>query len=135
MEASRSPGLRCAALAFAIVAGLVRRSRSLRRAVVQRGTAIPENGVRTALGAQRTDVVALVLRQAALITGAGLIAGLIAAAMLRRWLGTLLYGVNAPSLSFAGVAVVIAVCRRARLLHPGAAGAVRIDPLRALRGL
>ena len=121
--------------AFAIVAGLVAGAGLfgvLSYSVAQRSREI---GVRTALGAQRTDVVALVLRQAALITGAGLIAGLIAAAMLVRWLGTLLYGVNARDpLSFAGVAVVIA-CAAALACFIPARRAVRIDPLRALRGL
>jgi len=120
--------------AFAIVAALVAGAGLfgvLSYSVAQRSREI---GVRTALGAQRTDVVALVLKQAAAITGAGLIAGMVAAAILVRWLGTLLYGVSARDpLSFASVAVLIAAAAGLACLIP-ARRAVRIDPLRALRG-
>jgi predicted permease len=120
--------------AFALVAALVAGAGLfgvLSYSVAQRSREI---GVRTALGAQRTDVIALVLKQAAVITGAGLIAGLGAAAILVRWISALIYGVSARDpLSFAGVSMAIALAAGLACVIP-ARRAARIDPLRALRG-
>jgi putative ABC transport system permease protein len=81
--------------------------------VVQRTAEI---GIRMALGAQRRDVLALVLRRAALVTGSGLIAGVACALGVTRVIAALLYDVDAQDpftlLSVSGLlaAVAMAAC-------------------------
>jgi predicted lysophospholipase L1 biosynthesis ABC-type transport system permease subunit len=72
---------------------------------VQRRTA--EIGVRMALGAQRTGVVLLVLRQSAILWLGGIALGLACASCAARWMRSLLFEVQ-PSdpLTFAGVAAL-----------------------------
>jgi predicted permease len=53
-----------------------------------------EIGIRMALGATPGEVRALVLRQAALVLGMGMIAGLAGALMLGRWLSSLLFQIS-----------------------------------------
>ncbi len=93
-----------------------------------------EIGVRMALGADRSDVVSLVVRQGLLLVGSGIIIGLVAAAAMTRLLRGLLYGV-APldPASFAGVAVVL-VAAGAIACYIPARRATACDPLIALRG-
>jgi putative ABC transport system permease protein len=61
-------------------------------AVRQRSTEI---GIRLALGATASQVRSLVLRQAALVVGFGLAAGVAGALALGRWLGALAFGIAA----------------------------------------
>jgi predicted permease len=92
-----------------------------------------EIGIRMALGAQRRDVLKLVLNQGLSLTLVGIGAGLLTALALTRFLGTLLYGVSATDpLDFAGVAVLFAVVALAACYMP-ARRAMRIEPLMALR--
>jgi ABC-type antimicrobial peptide transport system permease subunit len=92
-----------------------------------------EIGVRSALGAQRRDIVSLVLRQAVWIAGIGIAAGLGTAAAASRLLSRFLYGIGPHDLAtFAGAAVTIAVIAALACLLP-ARRAARIDPLIALR--
>ena len=82
-----------------------------------------EIGLRTALGARRGDVLALVGRQALTITAAGLAVGLVAAFFLSQSLSTLLYGISTrDALSFLVVPLVLIgrVDRRRALRLPGA---------------
>ena len=91
-----------------------------------------EIGVRTALGAQPGDIVRLVVRQAFMITAAGLAAGLWVAFALVRYLSTFLYGVTThDAASFVVGAARSAWWRRS----PACAGAAgrSMDPLKALR--
>jgi putative ABC transport system permease protein len=67
-----------------------------------------ELGLRMALGAQRSDVLFLVVRQGLLLTSYGLMAGVALAAALTRWLSAILF--KTPPLdvaTFAAVAVVL----------------------------
>jgi putative ABC transport system permease protein len=92
-----------------------------------------EIGVRLAIGASRLDVVRLVMRQTVMLTAAGLVMGVAAAAGLTRLMRTLLFEVE-PSdpLTFAaGVFVLLAVSLAAGLV-PGRRAA-RVDPIVALR--
>jgi putative ABC transport system permease protein len=92
-----------------------------------------EIGVRSALGAQPGDIVALVLRQALWTVGAGLAIGLAAAFMCGRLLSAFLYGVSSrDTLTFAAVAIVIVAVAALACLIP-AMRAAKMDPLTALR--
>jgi len=53
-----------------------------------------ELGIRLALGAQRSSVLGLVVKQAARLAGLGLVAGTLASLALSRAIASLLYGVS-----------------------------------------
>src|ERR1043166_3928512 len=61
-----------------------------------------EIGIRMALGAQRADVLRMILRQSMFVIGTGLIIGLCGAFGLTHWMESLLYGVSAHDLSIHG---------------------------------
>jgi putative ABC transport system permease protein len=92
-----------------------------------------EFGIRLAIGAQARDVLNLVLRRAALMTGVGIIAGLAGAFGLSTLMASLLYDVPArdPS-TFAAVAVVIGIVTLAAAYLP-ARRATRIDAIETLK--
>ncbi len=92
-----------------------------------------EIGIRMALGAQRRDVVRLVLRQGLAIVGTGVVAGLAVSLVLTRLLTTLLFGVNpADPLVFLGTALILCAAAMAAGYLP-ARRATKVDPLVALR--
>jgi putative ABC transport system permease protein len=94
-----------------------------------------EIGLRTALGAQRADVIALVGRQGLAITACGVVVGLLAAFALSRSLSALLYGVTArDAISFVVVPIVLLMVSLLACVVP-AWRATRIDPVDALRAL
>ena len=92
-----------------------------------------EIGLRVALGAQRGDVLLLILRQAAVLAGLGIAAGLAAAWALTRLMATMLYGVAATD---AYTFVLIPVLLGAVVLIAGylpSRRAMALDPALALR--
>jgi putative ABC transport system permease protein len=92
-----------------------------------------EIGVRTALGAQVHDIVALVLRQAMVMCAIGVAAGLAAAFALTRYLASLLYGVTRGDVvSYVAVAIAVTVAVAIACLVP-ARRAARVDPIEVLR--
>ena len=92
-----------------------------------------EIGVRTALGAQIHDIVALVLKHALIVALGGIGLGLWSAYALTRYLSSLLYGVSSfDGLSYVGVAAVVTVVAALACVVP-ARRAARIDPLIALK--
>ena len=92
-----------------------------------------EIGIRLALGAQRRDVMGLVLGQAARMTLVGVGIGLVVAAGLTRLMKTILFGVTATDpITFVGVALLLTAVALAACYIP-ARRAIRIDPLIALR--
>lgn len=92
-----------------------------------------EIGIRMALGADRSDVVGMVLRQTAAVIASGMIAGLAGAAALSRFLESQLYGVKPlDPVTIAAAAVVLAVSAGLASWLP-ARRAVRVDPMVALR--
>ncbi len=92
-----------------------------------------EIGLRSALGATRRDVLALVGEQALVITCVGLAAGLAASFFLSQSLSLLVYGISTrDALSFLVVPLVLIVVSVLACAAP-AWRATRIDPLVALR--
>jgi predicted permease len=92
-----------------------------------------EIGIRVALGARRRQVIALILRQTAVLTAIGVIAGVAGAAVLTRYLEGLLFGVT-PLDPSTFVAVVIAFAAVAALASfVPARRATRVEPQVALR--
>jgi putative ABC transport system permease protein len=92
-----------------------------------------EIGVRLAIGAQRRDVLRLVLRDGARLTLVGIAIGIIAALALTRLMASLLFEV-APTdpATFAAVAILLEIVAFAACYIP-ARRATRVDPLVALR--
>jgi ABC-type antimicrobial peptide transport system permease subunit len=78
-----------------------------------------EIGIRMALGAQRGDVLRMILRQSMLIIGIGLTIGLVAAFALMRWMASLLYGRCARSLDLWTCSDGVGGSRINLKLHPG----------------
>ena len=92
-----------------------------------------EMGIRMALGAERRDVLAMVLRQAAALAGVGLAAGLAASFALTRFLSTLLFEVRTTDLAtLATIAALLAAVALAASYLP-ARRAASVDPTVALR--
>ncbi len=92
-----------------------------------------EMGIRVALGADRRQIVDLILREGALLTIAGVLSGLFGAIFVARFLAGLLYGVeSSDTTTFVAVAfVLIAAGLVGSWLPARRAGA--IDPMQALR--
>ena len=92
-----------------------------------------EIGVRIALGAQRADVLRLVVRQGVTLALFGVVAGVIGAFGVTRVISSLLYNVT-PSdpISFIGVAAILTAIAFVASYLP-ARRATKVDPIVALR--
>jgi putative ABC transport system permease protein len=99
-------------------------------AVTQRTNEI---GIRMALGAQRRDVLGLVLGQGMRLAFAGMAVGIVLAFVLTRLMSSMLFDI-APTdpATFVGVVIVLAAAAAAACYIP-ARRATRVDPLVALR--
>ena len=92
-----------------------------------------EVGIRMAIGAQKRDVLGLILRESARPVLAGLIAGILLAAGASYLARGLLYGLNGvDSISFAGVSFLFLTIALLAS-YPPARRATRVDPMVALR--
>lgn len=92
-----------------------------------------EIGVRMALGAQRADVLRLVLRHALRMTIAGVALGLAASVGLTRVLTSYLYEVAPTDLFSLAAASVVLLAVALVAIYVPARRAVRVEPLTALR--
>jgi putative ABC transport system permease protein len=92
-----------------------------------------EIGVRVALGAQRADVLRLIVGHGALLGAIGIAIGLVGALAVTRFLRTMLFGVSPfDPISFAGVSALLTVIALLASYLP-ARRAARVDPVEALR--
>jgi putative ABC transport system permease protein len=92
-----------------------------------------ELGVRVALGAQKSDVLKLVVGHGAQLAALGIAIGLVLALALMRIISTLLFSVNATDpVTFAAAAIVILAIALAASYIP-ALKAIKVDPVVALR--
>ena len=92
-----------------------------------------EIGVRIALGATRRQVLAMVLRQAAVTGIAGVAAGIAGAIVITRWMQSQLFEVTATDpLTLISVAALLMLVSLLACWIPGRR-ATRVDPMVALR--
>lgn len=92
-----------------------------------------EIGIRGAIGASRGQIIALILRQGLWKAGVGLAAGLLGAALLSRYLASLLFGITAADpASYALVVLVLGGVSFLACWLP-ARRAAKVDPIIALR--
>jgi predicted permease len=117
-------GLLGLALALVGIYGVVSYAASQRR---------QEIGVRMALGAQRADILRLVVGQGLTLVAIGIVLGLVAAFGVARLLGTMLFGISATDVTtFIAVPLVLGTMAMLASYLP-AFRATRIDPVVALR--
>jgi putative ABC transport system permease protein len=92
-----------------------------------------EIGIRMALGAQKIDMLRMILRQSLAVVGIGLLIGLVSALGVTRLMSALLFGVGAND--FSTYAIVVALLSGAALLasYLPARRAMSVDPMVALR--
>jgi ABC-type antimicrobial peptide transport system permease subunit len=92
-----------------------------------------EIGIRMALGAQRADVMGLVLRQSLTLTAVGIVAGLAAAAAVTRYVKGMLFGLSpVDPLTLVTVSLMFGVVAALASYVP-ARRATRIEAMEALR--
>jgi putative ABC transport system permease protein len=92
-----------------------------------------EIGVRIALGAQRGDILAMVMTRGVLLVAAGLVPGLLLAYLAGRSLQALLIGVTPADVpTFAVVTGLTVFMALAGTLLP-TLRAMRVDPIKAIR--
>jgi len=92
-----------------------------------------EIGVRMALGAERSRVVGMIVRDGMISTTAGIVVGLIGAIVFANLMRDLLYGVEARDIStFATVTTLLILIAFLGCLVPALKAAV-VDPVIALR--
>lgn len=96
-------------------------------------TRMREIAIRIAVGAQRADILRMVLREGLSLSIIGLAVGLVGAAALGRLLSGLIFGVTPTDpLTFVGVSLLLFVVAAAACYFP-ARRAARIDPVGALK--
>ena len=92
-----------------------------------------EIGVRIALGARRSNVVQMVLRESLWLVGVGLVAGIPSALVAAHFVRTMLFDVRPSDPLSMVVTTLIIIATTILAAYRPAARAARIDPARALR--
>jgi predicted permease len=116
--------------AVALLLALVGLYGTLSYSVSQR---VQELGIRSALGAQKGDIVRLVIGQGLLLTGIGIAIGMVASIWLTQTIQQLLFGVRGTDpVTFAGIGLMFAMAALLASYLP-ARRATQIDPVDALR--
>lgn len=92
-----------------------------------------EIGVRVAIGAQRSDVVRMVLAEGTRLALAGIVVGIVGAYWATKLLSTFLYGVTATDLTAFGSAAIALFLVALVATYLPARKASRVDPMTALR--
>jgi len=97
------------------------------------GQRTQEIGIRMAMGAERGDVLRLMLAEAGKMALVGVGIGLLGSFLLTRLMSSMLFGVSTHDpLTFLGVAVLLTIVALAACLVP-ARRATQVDPMVALR--
>jgi ABC-type antimicrobial peptide transport system permease subunit len=97
------------------------------------GQRTQEIGIRIAVGAQRGDVLRLVMGQGLRLAGIGVAIGLVAAYLATRLLQSQLYGVTANDLLTYTLTAMIFITVTLLACYIPARRAAKIDPMEALR--
>ena len=92
-----------------------------------------EIGIRMALGAQRGDVIALVMRESLLLVALGAVLGLATALASTRLISNLLFGLTATDPLTIALATLVMITSAALAGYLPARRAARVDPMVALR--
>lgn len=92
-----------------------------------------EIGIRMALGAQRGQILGMMLRQSLTLVLIGIVIGVVTALAATRLLATLLYGVGANDLTTYTFVIVMLGCSALLASYIPARRAMKIDPMVALR--
>jgi len=92
-----------------------------------------EIGVRIALGASRSTVLSMILRQAVVLLAAGLALGLAASLAADRLLQSMLFGVSAVNPVVLGLSGLLVALTGLLAAYLPARRAAKVDPMEALR--
>jgi ABC-type antimicrobial peptide transport system permease subunit len=92
-----------------------------------------EVGIRVALGASGSEVVAMVMRQGLRLAAAGLAVGLVLALLLKNVLKGLLVGVSAADPATLAITALVLLLVAVLASYVPARRAARVDPMVALR--
>jgi macrolide transport system ATP-binding/permease protein len=92
-----------------------------------------EIGVRMALGAQRSSVYQLILREAGWLVGVGICVGLLCSVAAASLMGSLLFGVRAWDVTTLAAVAVVLACSAFLASYIPARRAATVDPMVALR--
>ncbi len=92
-----------------------------------------EIGIRMALGAQRSSILRLVMRDAAIVLAAGAAAGLLGSIWISRLAKGLLFGLKPNDPSTLALAIIVLVAVAVLACYIPSRRAMRVDPMIALR--
>ena len=92
-----------------------------------------EIGIRMALGAQKVDMLTMVMRQSFAVIGIGLLAGIFGALAVTRLMSSLLYGVSVNDFSIYAIVTILLSGAALVATYFPARRAMSVDPIVALR--